>query len=105
MLSFLFNVVPCKVDVGCIDGYYCNYSWPQLMFWVDVTLGAYIQKKNTCTHKTSPHSKKIEKVCEVKIPLQAPPYSKISQRVGIHIQQYITKEVDAQTKNANSFIL
>jgi hypothetical protein len=42
MLSSLFSVVPCEVDVGYIDGYYCNYCRPQLMLWVDVTLGAYI---------------------------------------------------------------
>jgi hypothetical protein len=45
MLSSLFSVVPCEVDVGCIDGYYYNYSRPQLMFWVDATFGAYIQRK------------------------------------------------------------
>jgi len=45
MLSSLFSVVPCEVDVGCIDGYHYNYCWPQLMFWVNVTLGAYIKKK------------------------------------------------------------
>jgi hypothetical protein len=60
LLSSLFSVVLCKVDVGCIDGYYCNYCRPLLMFWVDVTFGAYIKKKPH-VHIKLPHIQKKRK--------------------------------------------